>query len=409
LTEAFTTNRDFFRAQHHIVPAAYFKNVTRNPGDYHNKVVIGRLLSIVSPDNGGSFYGRTAMVNVGTGMGAAKKPKVTMPTGTASIMLTFGDYYDLPNCFCIFIQKKTTFQHMFGDDITKSEIVRVGDIFAIKDPQPSRETLGTSIVILRDPFIISSVATQNWPTQEIASSSDANWQVFFDETGKTVSAHGVSLVNNTERNHCNGFTCDRQALCKGCFGRTNTSKPIVLMASIFVNDTPGFSYATFRRFTSLRFTSLFFKDLQSLSSKDTNCFTSMYNPNQESVENMVQYVNAHGGWRVCGWHRRGVVQDKATGEDILSSATVGHITLLEPTQMEILRDPAYVAMMIATPCNNDVPPVEEQVLQVAHVPPPPPPPPPHVGGAGSGNGGEPATSRTQRRHRNASAAVDALA
>ena len=64
---------------------------------------------------------------------------------------------------------------------------------------------------------------------------------------------------------------------------------------------------------------------------------------------MVLYINGHGGWTLCGWHRRGIINQQEGDEGSLLSMTKGHIVLLYPTQPNTLNDAQFRHMLIPTP------------------------------------------------------------
>ena len=66
------------------------------------------------------------------------------------ILLVFGDYYDPPNCLALTLELRVDFQTTFGTGVQMAQLVRVRDVFAIKDPRKSEDTLGESITILPD-------------------------------------------------------------------------------------------------------------------------------------------------------------------------------------------------------------------------------------------------------------------
>ena len=240
LSPAFADLQDYFHTEHEIVPSTHFGD-HHEPEQYHNKVVIGRLLAITNPDRTG-YYGRTTQMSFSGVMGA-KRQKANPPHSSA-IMLTFGDYYRMPNCFCIFVERKTSFQELFGDDNTRCEGLRIGDFVAVKDPKPSTERLGESIVVLRDPTVIVILKNEGWPSNHMITSDATNWQIFFDDNAKQVTFFGPHLVGNKLVNKCKGYTCDRQAHCKGCFGKAPTNKPLVMMVAVKVSDVPGYKSNT---------------------------------------------------------------------------------------------------------------------------------------------------------------------
>ena len=377
----FQSSAILFNPPHEIVDATHFNDTRRNPYEYHDKVLIGRLSSIAYPNNG-QYIGKTPYYQGKSNANnqANKKGRYALVHTNTTIMLFFADLAGLPGTFAIILPRKLDFQKLFGDDSSRSELVRIGDVFAIKDPLPSRETLGESIIILKEPKIVVGVIASGWPRQELITSTTGNWQVCFDDTGKTIRVLGSCLIYNaSDRTNCSGFMCDRQAYCKGCFGRSPTKRPIVLQCDVIVDDCPLYNnvggVAWFPRVTTYRFTSLFFKDLETLSGKHVSSIQSLYPTIATAIPNMVTYINQHRGWEVAGWHRQGVINESATGDMHLSSETRGHITYLYPTDPTVLQDQAFRDMKIVTPNDERIPqlPVPPAAHPAQGVPPVPPP------------------------------------
>jgi hypothetical protein len=312
LREDFSNIKHYFEADHEIVAAAFFKDGRKAPEEYENKAIVGTFLSLTKPENNQTYAARID----------GKDKKMKLGPKPSAIMMVFGDYFNPPNCFCIFVEKKIAFQRLFGHSITRCESVRIGDVFVIKDPEPSMAMLGESLLILRDPVVMGVVVNGNWPTMIMSESTEANHQVFFNEGGKRISVTKPELIRWGDVAKCGGFTCDRQAHCSGCFGAAATRKPIVMTCAITVEDTPNYGFAQFRKFSSLRFTNFFFKDLEGLSGKHISVLSSMYLSNKTSILAMISMVNGNGGWNVCGWHRQGVRTETA-GEQILNGRTGG--------------------------------------------------------------------------------------
>jgi len=382
-----------FNIHHEVVMASHFAEANHETQDFHNKVVIGRLLSISTPNTSGMHLGRSLTIGARSSASAgvvgngAKRSKIMSPVASFAFILIFGDQWGAPNCFALILNRKSDFQRQFGTDIARSELVRIGDVFAIKDPRPSDDQLGDTITILKEPKLIVGITSTGWTSQPLKKAMGANWQVYFDEPNKQIEVHGPTLLlpfNKTMT--CNAYTCDRQnLLCKGCFGKSPTKKPIVLECDVVVRNTLQYSEssntAKFERFTSFRFTTLFFNNIVGLSSMHDSVIRGMYNQIQESVLAMVHFVNINGGWSVTGWHKRGVITDDGTGDQILSIRTAGHLILLQPTDMSILDRPEFRAMKICEPNNNVLPtvppanippPVPQNNANVNNAPPPPP-------------------------------------
>jgi hypothetical protein len=351
----------FFNNNPTIVAASDFDILNKEPEHYHEKVIIGRLLTVTSPERG-LFAGRTIATSTRNAMPTKGKRTVTT-IQPYSLLLIFADYFDSPNCFGIFLSKKWAFQSLWGVDISNSSKVKVGDMFAIKDPQPGLDQLGESIYIIKNPTHIAGIIPYGWPTTTMISSSEANQQVFFDETNKIIKVLGTYLHigGGEDYPNCMGYTCDRVFKCKGCFGRSPTRKPMVLSCSVYVADCPEYNdaikRADFHHFTSLTFTSLFFQNIVTLSRLHKEIIGNLHSDIQQAVLNIVNLINTNGGWRVVGWHRRGVTTDDESGEAILSETTAGHLTMLMPTNSNILLSDEFKSFQIPTPAHDTVPPI----------------------------------------------------
>jgi hypothetical protein len=222
----------FFEDPHEMVPATFFMD-KRDPEEFDSKVVVGTLLSITTPEKDQSYSAKNY-----TG-----DKKVKLGPKPSAIMLVFGDFYNTPNCFCLFVERKINFQRLFGNNFRLCETVRVGDVFFIKDPEPSNAMLGESLIILRDPTAIGVLVSHReyaWPAMPMSQSTEANHQVFFSEGGKLIQLTKPQLIRWGDVAKCGNYTCDRQAHCKGCFGAAPTRKPIVMTCAIKVKETPNY-------------------------------------------------------------------------------------------------------------------------------------------------------------------------
>ena len=220
------------------------------------------------------------------------------------------------------------------------------------------------------------VVSDGWPTQNLVASTEGNWQVYFDQTGLEIELFGPLLrIGPFHRTNCNGYTCDCQTLCRGCFGRRITSKPLVLEVDVEVKNTPSYDaatkIATFPRFTSLRFTSLFFHDIKDISGRHEQDLTRLIPTVETNIPLIVNYINSHGGWRVCGWHRRGIATDNGSGENILSSRTTGHLILLEPVNPNNLSEEFVQNLLIRFPSDDHNSADTQQAPDTQHTQHPP--------------------------------------
>ena len=300
--------------------------------DKENKVVLGLLLSVATP-NKGTAYGMSIYNVVG-----AKRSKIN---ATYAFILVFADLNDLPNCFAVILHKKAQFQHLFNSK-SNCEYTTIGDPICFVEPAPNDDRLGNNMTIVKDCARAVLLNRQaNWPTQELTQSEE-NSQVAFHVNNKKIQLSSVVLRTKTHDVGCGKYMCDRQNIrCKGCYGTSPTRNPIVLQCDVQVKDVTGFSKskdqtANFPGFRSWRFSQLFFVSLDSMCSLTTDDYEIFQAPMREAINRMVDHVNNASGWTIVGWHRRGVLDADDDGDEILSNDTTGHISYLMPTNLNDL-------------------------------------------------------------------------
>ena len=348
IREAFPTCG--FHRHLQIVPAYYYNDKTLTPANICDKVVIGILLSISFPDDKGKHYGamqfRARMPAVN-----GKRPRIMT---THSYILTFVDVYAEPNCFSVMYYQKRDFLRFFGNNSAQAETIRVGDALAFLEPKPSGAVLGENVMILEKPERTTCITPQaNWPVAPPTKSALAGHQNAFYIHHKHIRFFSPTLTNRDVA--CQNITCDAQSNnCKGCFGRRPYPGTRVLKTHVTVDNCPAYDSATqqadFFDFKSFRTSDIFFEDFGAISvlseelSEHIN--STLIRPHTEA---MVTYINNHGGWTIAGWYRRGVVENSDTGETYVSSTTQGHLTLLYPSNPDVLQNDGYKSNLIQTP------------------------------------------------------------
>lgn len=319
---------------------------TREQGE--GKVIVASLISIISPK---LVAGKALAYRLTTG---TKKQKVSVGGGASfAYILLFHDLYDRHNMFAIFLDKRSKFQHLFGYEKV-TDLVTIGDVFAIVEAQGTRDTLGGVIPTLQEPRLIVGLhSSLDWPSTPIIKSNDPSRQVCFRTTHQEISIQRATLITGPFGITCPNTTCDRQNIqCKGCYGAKLTAHPIVLRCTVIIENAVTWDMDTkiaiFSDFQSYRFSKLFFEDLNEMSSLEKPGQGIYCDNYRARINNMVRYINANGGWTIQGWHRRG--QQGADPDDlILSETTQGHLILLVPTDTRIIYRPDYKAMLIRSP------------------------------------------------------------
>ena len=333
-----------------IVPAYYYNDRTLTPADVTDKVVIGILLSISFPDNKGNHFG-AMQFRARTPSSNGKRPKVIT---AHSYILTFVDLYAEPNCFSVMYYQKRDFLRYFGNNSAQAETVKIGDALAFLEPKPSGAVLGENLLILEKPERTTCLNPQpNWPVAPPTKSAIAGHQNAFYIHHKQIRLFSPLLTNRDVV--CQNITCDGQNIkCKGCFGRRPFVGNRVLKCHVTVRDCPTYDSATqqadFFDFKSFRTSEIFFDDFGSISMISEELSEHL---NSEiirpRIHAMVAYVNSHGGWTIAGWHRRGIVENSETGESYVSTTTMGHLTLLYPSNPNVLQNNGFTSNLIQTP------------------------------------------------------------
>lgn len=335
---------DWFN-NHKVERSTYFRQDGLQGKDCEGKVVIGRLLAVNSPDNDKAVYhGYQLNMRQGGGNTAQNKRPKLGPGKFASYkyMLVFADQMYPPNCFTIILKMKMQFQRLFSF-ASLAHDVTIGDVIGIIHPRPTGAVLGENMTILEDPYLCVSLKQDAipWKEEELRMSDEANQQRAFYKTGMKAESSLIQL-NWGDKVPCKNVTCDRQnPQCSGCFGASQTMGPIVLQADIDILNCPHYNLnnngkiASFAKFTSFKFTSLFFQSISILSGITPDNRRAYDSTCKSQVPKMIDVVNKNGGWTVAGWHRRGVQYAAGFGGDAdeatLSTSTMGHLTLLMPT------------------------------------------------------------------------------
>ena len=360
---------------HQVVQANYFRAFGLAGEDCEQKVILGRLLAVSAPDTKGQHYGYSMQVKPGAvnsllKTDSNKKQKITSATYSKyAYMLVFADQQDLPNCFTIILRRKLDFQRLFGNPSLAAEVT-IGDLFAIVEPRPADATLGESMTIVQDPYLLVALSesSASWHQHDVIQSSKDNQQVSFFKRNQKID---LSLIRLCWKGNvpCVNVTCDRQKTrCAGCFGKSHTLEPIVLQADVSVRECPLYNptgtgnRAAFPQFRSLRFTNCFFENVSTLSGKTLDQ-KSYDRTIAKDIKRMVAIVNDHGGWTLCGWHRRGVCVENDTDEYTLSVSTTGHLTLLTPTTPAAMDRAEFKALLVRCPGADAPQPILQQGAQ----------------------------------------------
>jgi len=306
-------------------------NTKMDLSDRENKVVVGLLLSVATP-NKGTAYG----MSLYTTNGGAKRTKVQ---ANYAFIMVFADLMDLPNCFAVILHRKSDFQNMFNAK-SNCEYITIGDAICFVEPCPTDDKLGEKMTVLKSPNIAACLNYQpGWPMRDLHVSSNATRQVAFHISGKQIGISSIKMVGGNQAVGCNHSMCDRQNIrCQGCYGQAPTLWGVVLQCDITVHDVTNWTEAdndraTFSQFRSWKFSNFFFRSPSYMANHEGDDFVKQQGAFRKVAKDIVETINNGSGWTVIGWHRRGTKSSADEADEVLSHTTAGHISCLVPTDL----------------------------------------------------------------------------
>ena len=192
------------------------------------------------------------------------------------------------------------------------------------------------------------------PSSELKASDNMNATTYFCyHRVKNLKLTGLEMV----RPGCNGVLCDRQVeptasqywKC-GCFDANGKTVAWVMRMNVRVPSQP--KPTTVMHFRSLRTTELFVQ--QSTLKYWQHSSLKMQDRWRQSVQEVVEYVNNHGGWTMIGWVRTGAKYDDSdpkAKEPVASTDPKPHMTYLMHSNMDILKTTVFKTLRYDIPQN----------------------------------------------------------
>ena len=336
-----------FHANMDIVPAFRYNTENFTFDDLEDKVVVGLLLSVTTPDNKFMHMGSLSIKSRNIARDG-KRPRLVTPH---AVIYTFADLLALPHCFCIVYRNKRDFQMNMGPS-KHSDFVCIGDILAWVEPTPTENTLGENITILHKPRCGTVLRnTMAWPTLPPSQNNTPGHQNAFLCYNKQINVSS-SILTSRDMN-CKRYACDAQtAHCKGCHGTSPFVGKLILDQHVEIQDCPQYGTggtALFLNFRSNRTTVIFFEEWGKFTMLPEEVIERINVTIRAQIRVLVNIINRNGGWTIAGWHRRGIIEDEDTGELQISTKTKGHLTLLIPSNPAVLETNEYKDNIIKLP------------------------------------------------------------
>lgn len=242
------------------------------------------------------------------------------------------------NCFVVMTPNArisgSLLQHLSNENMS------VGQTVFLLEPTFDGKTLGKEdmlpIVEVEKP--LKPAIFKNVPERSFVIPVEPGSSFFYLHHAKVHVSIPIMMHGN-----CCGYLCDGQPLrgneksCGCLFNRGHS--PLVLSLGVIVMDSSGDNEIfSMRGFRSWMMTEMFVPDL-GLASKLDDFVDEKEVPLRHSIRKVLRHVNAHGGWNVVGWMRRGVQVDAAEkdkrggGEEVAAENISPHIIRLTPTSL----------------------------------------------------------------------------
>ena len=232
----------------------------------------------------------------------------------------------------------------------RGEEYGVGSVCYLEEPSSTTKYLGgpktQHIPILEDVKMILPLQVEDYSslrTIELGEASlEANESRGYLLHRKRIDVYKVDIVGA----FCFGSFCDRQDVgdpgtknC-GCFSRNPGGHDRVFDMTVHFHGPFNGKMESVKNFRSYRTSKLFVRDMDTWDFLQQRKFEGLREFTQirrDSVRQMVEYVNDHGGWTIAGWVRKGESRDASdvNNETYTSFDDSLHVTFLFPTTVSI--------------------------------------------------------------------------
>ena len=240
---------------------------------------------------------------------------------------------------------------MFNNNVEFRDngVISIGTFFRVVTPLPIENKMRVDIplikthiplIVMKHPNLTRSIHIK----KEIGNLNSLEFVL----VGMKININRSTPIKTT----CGGLLCDKQRCSDwngtrgcGCYNFRDDISNIVFEHSVFFkirNDT-----IQHRGFSSNKFSLHYLKHrLPSTVTVSALIMTQQYFDIEDSIKNVVKFINENGGWTVIGWYKRGVITDKSLLEvpssnvvsnEVASGQINYHIVQLLPTNKEFMK------------------------------------------------------------------------
>ena len=204
-------------------------------------------------------------------------------------------------------------------------VISVGAIIRIIAPQPITSMMNGDIPMVQTPFpVIAMKFPLTYPVVTVNQEIQGNVSMAFVQNGIAIAVRKTEPVTTT----CSGLFCDKQRVYDwvdargcGCYHMIQQRSNLAINHSIRVYISPA-TTISMANFSSTAFSKLYLSSnipatTQISALRHTDAFFDLL----DCIEEVVNFINEHGGFTVVGWYRRGVINDRTL---VANNATNGN-------------------------------------------------------------------------------------
>ena len=248
------------------------------------------------------------------------------------------------------MESKNSNQNMFNSNVEFRDngVISIGTFFRVVTPLPIENKMRGDIplikthiplIVMKRPIITRSIRIR----KEIGNLNSLGFVL----VGMNIYINRSTAIKTT----CGGLLCDKQRCSDwngtrgcGCYNFRDDISNIAFEHSVFFqygNDT-----IQHHDFSSTKFSSYYLTHrLPSTVTASALTMTQEYFDIEESIADVIGFVNENGGWTVIGWYKRGIITDKSLLEvppsnvvstEVASGLINYHIVQLLPTNNEFM-------------------------------------------------------------------------